>query len=131
MLNRLTLVALNGAALAAMMILAGCSQKIEAPFDKGVCYHAVEKDDGKIQYNKIADNQPNIENCAARLEEVRQSFLRLGSNRRTIMGAYNGSFIFIEGRVIKMATHYKGPRITLLIRTDDGRLVTPGAVAQP
>lgn len=131
MRNRVNTVSFLGLSLIGLLALAGCEKKIEAPFDKGVCYHAVEKDDGTIQYNKIADNQPNIENCAARLEEVRQSFLRLGSNRRTIMGAYNGSFIFIEGRVIKMATHYNGPRITLLIRTDDGRLVTPGAVAQP
>ncbi|WP_262422685.1 hypothetical protein [Brevundimonas denitrificans] len=38
----------------------------------------------------------SIEFCAARLEEMRLNFLRLGGSVLEIKGSYQGQFIFIE-----------------------------------
>ena len=34
---------------AASAVLAGCSQKIEAPYDRGVCWHVVPLTGGKVK----------------------------------------------------------------------------------
>jgi hypothetical protein len=114
---------------AGALALAACEKAIEAPFDRGVCY-AVEagKEGEEPRYNKVADNQPQIEFCAARLEEVRLRFLRLGGSRQEITGSYQGQFIFIDREGVWLSQTLDGGRFNFMARTGDGRLAMPGAI---
>ena len=121
----LTITALGAGALA----LAACEKTTEAPFDQGVCYAVEVKAEGEApQFNKVADNQPQIEFCAARLEEMRMRFLRMGGNRREITGSYQGQFIFIDRAGVWIGQTLEGSRFILLARTGDGRLAIPSAI---
>ena len=111
----LTIAALGAGALA----LAACA----APL------HAQTPAEGEApQFNKVADNQPQIEFCAARLEEMRLRFLRMGGNRREIVGSYQGQFIFIDRAGVWIGQTLEGSRFILLARTGDGRLAIPSAI---
>jgi hypothetical protein len=117
------------AALAASAVaLAGCEETVKAPLDTGVCYHVGAGPDGKIKFNVVARNQPNIEHCAAQLEGMRLRFLRLGGQTREISGAYQGNFIFLRREGIFRAQRWEGNQYLMLVRSGDGRLVVPGAV---
>lgn len=111
--------------------LASCETRPEAPSDPGVCWQAVMKEGEEPRFNKVADNQPSIESCAARLEEVRLRFAQLTSVKRNVTGAYQGQWLFVTGEAIRTAQNYDGVSFVLLVRAPDGRLVAPGAVAQP
>ena len=123
---------LSGVALAALALgVAACAQKgVEAPTEAGVCYHVVLAEDGKSapQINVVARDQPQIEFCAARLEEVRLRFLRMGGSRQEITGSYQGQFIFIDRTGVKFSKSLDGARFFALARTGDGRLAIPGAI---
>ena len=121
--------ALAALAAAVTLPLAACEQAPEAPWDKGVCWHAVTKDGGKtFKFNKIKSNVPQIENCAAELEGMRVRFLRMGGGNREIIGAYQGSFLVVDPRGIFRRAKWNGIEYLLLVRTGDGRLAQPGAV---
>ncbi|HEX8661921.1 MAG TPA: hypothetical protein VF686_08635 [Brevundimonas sp.] len=121
----LTIAALGAGALA----LAACEKTTEAPFDRGVCYVVELKAEGEPpQFNKLAEDQPQIEFCAARLEEMRLRFLRMGGSRREIMGSYQGQFIFIDRAGVWIGQTLEGSRFILLARTGDGRLAIPSAI---
>ena len=111
--------------------LAACEKDIKAPFDQGVCY-VVElgEEDSDPVFNKVADNQPQIEYCAARLEEVRQRFLNLGGTRTELIGAYQGSFLFLDSSGARRAQTLNGTRYFMMARTGDGRLAVPGTIEQ-
>jgi len=83
--------------------VAACSSGFEAPYDPGVCYYVVpseiEGEDPRL--NEVARDQPQIELCAARLEEMRVRFLQMGGSNREIIGAYQGQFIFIDPQGVK------------------------------
>jgi hypothetical protein len=111
----------------ALLALAACQKDIEPPFARGVCFHAVPLKDGKIRFNQLSMNQPNIEHCAASLEAMREQFLGLGGGSASIMGAYQGSYIFLEPRGIFVSQSLHGTRYLALVRTGDGMLATPGA----
>ncbi|MDO9588597.1 MAG: hypothetical protein Q8R45_05335 [Brevundimonas sp.] len=114
---------------AGLVVLAGCQQAVEAPFDPGVCYAVEAGAEGEApRFNKVADNQPQIEFCAARLEEVRLRFLRMGGSRQEIIGSYQGQFIFIDRAGVWISRTLDGGRFNLLARTGDGRLAMPGAI---
>lgn len=114
---------------AGLLALAACSQTTEAPFDPGVCYAIEQGADGEdLQFNKVADDQPQIEFCAARLEEMRLRFLRMGGTRREIAGSYQGQFIFIDRAGVWIAKSLEGSRFILMARTGDGRLAIPSAI---
>ena len=49
-------------------------------------YNLIE--DGKVKFNKVAENQPTLEACIARLEEVRMKFLRMGGSQQNIAETY-------------------------------------------
>lgn len=117
-----------GLALAGSLTLAACSNTPEAPSDPGVCYSVTQPDGGELQFNVLARDQPQIEICAARLEEMRLNFLRLGGSNRDVVGAYQGRFIFIDRRGVAFGQHLEGPRFFALARTGDGRLAVPGAI---
>lgn len=111
-------------------VLAGCEKPLEAPYDQGVCYYFAPGDEpGEThRFNVIATGMPQIEFCAARLEEMRLNFLRRGRFERELIGAYQGQFIFVEPRGVAFGKRLDGPRFIALYRSGDGRLVIPGAV---
>ncbi len=114
---------------AGAIALSGCEKAVEAPFDRGVCYAVERGDEGTApRFNKVADNQPQIEFCAARLEEVRLRFLRIGGNRKEITGSYQGQFIFIDREGVWLSRTLDGGRFNAMARTGDGRLAMPGAI---
>jgi hypothetical protein len=110
--------------------LAGCEQKIEAPYDKGVCWHMVPLTGGKVKFNILSRNRPSLESCAASLEGMRERFLGLGGNQEDIVGAYQGNFLFLGRTGVFTSTTLTGARWPALVRTSDGRLAIPSAVAQ-
>jgi hypothetical protein len=114
--------------LALAVSLSACQKEIEAPFNKGVCYHAVKQKDGKIVFFKVTDNQPNIEHCAAALEGMRERFLSLGGTNHELTGAYQGSWLFLNAQGIFIAQKLDGIRYLALVRTGDGMLAQPGAL---
>lgn len=110
-------------------LLAGCSGgTLQAPADPKVCFHMVQMKDGSFKFNKLAENQPNLENCAARLEDMRLRFNRLGQNTQEVIGAYQGQFIFIQPAGVFSAASLTSVRYPALVRTQDGRLAIPGAI---
>jgi len=111
--------------------LAACEKDIKAPFDQGVCFVVELGEEGSDPvFNKVADNQPQIEYCAARLEEVRQRFLNLGGTRTELVGAYQGSFLFLDSSGARRAQTLNGTRYFMMARTGDGRLAVPGTIEQ-
>lgn len=110
--------------------LAACAEPIRAPRETGVCYSvALPEAEGEApRFNVVARDQPQIEFCAARLEEMRVRFLRLGGSNREVVGAYQGQFIFIDRRGVQFGKDLNGPRFFALTRTGDGRLAIPGAI---
>lgn len=123
------LAALALAAVSAVA-LAGCEQKIEAPYDRGVCWHMVPLTGGKVKFNKLSENRPTLESCAASLEGMRERFLGLGGSQEEIVGAYQGNFLFLGRTGVFTSTSLTGARWPALVRTSDGRLAIPSAVAQ-
>jgi hypothetical protein len=122
--------ALALAAAVSAAVLAGCEKQIEAPFNKGICWHMVQLNDGKVRFNPLSRDRPNLESCAASLEGMRERFLALGSSQEDIIGAYQGSFLFLGRAGVFTSTTLNGPRWPALVRTNDGRLAIPSAVAQ-
>jgi len=118
------------AALLAALVVSACEKKIEAPFDKGVCWHMVPLTGGKVKFNKLSVNRPNLESCAASLEGMRERFLSLGGNQTDVIGAYQGSFLFLGRTGVFTGTSLTGARWPALVRTQDGRLAPPSAVQQ-
>lgn len=113
------------------LALAGCEKQTKAPFETGVCFHVATNKDGTLRFNPVARNVPQMEECAATLEGMRIRFVRLGqSNSKSMVGAYQGSFIFIEKEGIYLGQTYEGARFMSLVRTGDGRLAVPGAIRQ-
>ncbi len=111
------------------LALAGCEKQTKAPFETGVCFQVATNKDGTLRYNALARNVPQMELCAAELEGARMRFVRMGqSNNRSMVGAYQGSFIFLEKEGIYVGQTYEGPRFMSLVRTGDGRLAVPGAI---
>ena len=114
-----------------VVALVGCSpNSIDAPTDPGVCWHMVQLKDGKYRFNRLAENQPNLENCAARLEDMRRNFNRLGSHQDQEVGAYQGQFIFLQREGVFTARNLETTRYLALVRTQDGRLAIPGAIKE-
>jgi hypothetical protein len=118
------------AALLAALAASACEQKIEAPYDRGVCWHLVPLTGGKVRFNKLSENRPNLESCAASLEGMRERFLSLGGSQQDVVGAYQGNFLFLGRTGVFTATSLDGARWPALVRTQDGRLAPPGAVSQ-
>lgn len=115
-------------AVALLPVLAGCETAPRAPNDPGICYSVTQKEGQDLAFNVLARDQPQIETCAARLEEMRLNFLRLGGTNRDVTGAYQGRFIFVDRRGIAFGQRIDGPRFFALARTGDGRLAVPGAI---
>ncbi|MCS6627155.1 hypothetical protein N0B44_30035 [Roseibacterium beibuensis] len=127
-MTRLPLFLLIGVGSAA---LAACSGGVEAPYEEGVCFTVELGDEGEAPaFHKLAEDQPQIEHCAARLEEMRLRFLRQGGSRQEVTGAYQGQYIFIDSEGVSIGKSLTGSRFFLLARTGDGRLAMPGAISR-
>jgi len=118
-----------GPAAFAAMALSGCAKQVEAPMDRGVCWHAVPIANGEMRFNKVSSGEPTIETCAASLEAMRDHFLSIGGSQLEITGAYQGNFLFLNERGIFTSQDLNGPRYFLLGRTADGRLATASALS--
>ena len=110
-----------------VLVLSACASS-EPDFEPGVCYHVNEEAGEQPAYNVLVRDQPQIEYCAARLEEMRVQFLRLGGSKQEITGAYQGRYIFINREGVSFAQSLNGARFFALARTGDGRLAIPGAI---
>ncbi len=117
-------------ALAASAALGACAKRTLPPGDIGVCYHVVTQKGGTLRFNKVVENLPNLETCAANLEAMRVKFLRMGGSNLDIMGAYQGNFIFIQREGVFTAPDLEAHPYLALVRTGDGRLAIPGAMPQ-
>ncbi|WP_427791911.1 hypothetical protein [Brevundimonas diminuta] len=122
------LMAATGLAAGAMALSACGEAPHKAPLDPGVCYHVGKVVDGKPLLNVVARDQPQIEFCAARLEEMRLNFLRMGGSKTEVTGAYQGQYIFIDRTGVRFSKSLDGARFIALTRTGDGRLAIPGAI---
>ena len=116
-------------AAVAAMALNGCAKQVEAPMDRGVCWHAVQLPSGQMRFNKVSNGEPTIEACAASLEAMRDRFLSIGGSHLEITGAYQGNFLFLNEQGIFTSQDLTGPRYFLLGRTADGRLATASALS--
>jgi hypothetical protein len=117
-------------ALLAALGVSACQKHIEAPFERGVCFHVVPLTGGKVKFNRVAENRPNLESCAAALEGMRERFLSLGGTNRDLVGAYQGNFLFLGTTGVFTGPTLEGARWPALVRTQDGRLAIPSAMPQ-
>ena len=117
-------------ALFATLGLGACQKQLEAPADRGVCWHLAQFPDGKVRFNKLAGGQPDLEHCAAQLEMMRLRFRALGSTQTEVTGAYQGQFLFLQPEGVFTAQSYGGYRYPFMVRTGDGRLAVPGAMPE-
>jgi len=115
-------------AAVAALVLAGCAKKLEPPFDRGVCYALTFDKAGQAKFNVVAENIPNMENCAAQLEGMRLRFVHLGLRNDYVTGTYQGTFIFIKPEGVFTSQSYEGVQYPALVRTGDGRLAVPGVM---
>ena len=113
----------------AVLALAGCEKNIPAPTDRGVCWHVSPREDGTLKFNKVAQNIPDMEHCAAELEKMRLTFLRMGGTNQELAGAYQGNYLFLRQNSVYRAQRYKGAQYLALTRYGD-KLVMPGAIPQ-
>lgn len=113
---------------ASAMALAACQKQIKAPDTPGVCYQAVPRVNGTITFNPLSAHEDTMEACAGALEGMRLRFLGIGGSVHSIMGAYNGSYLFLDPSGVYELQSYTGMRFPFLVHTDDGRLAAPGAV---
>jgi hypothetical protein len=112
---------------ATTVALAACSSGPKAPTEAGVCWHLVRAGE-EYRFNRLAENQPQLEHCAARLEDMRLRFMRLGSQQGDVVGAYQGQFIFLKREGVFTAKSLNSTAYLALVRTGDGRLAIPGAI---
>lgn len=118
------------AAVAVSLLASGCAKKLEPPFDRGVCYALAFDKQNKPKFNVVAENVPNMENCAAQLEGMRLRFARLGLTNDYVTGTFQGTFIFIKPEGVFTSQTYEGVQYPALVRTGDGRLAVPGVMPQ-
>jgi len=112
------------------LALTACQKVIHPPEAPGVCFQAVPRTDGTITFNPLSSNESTMEACAGSLEGMRQRFLGLGGSVHSIVGAYNGQYLFLDASGVYESQTYNGVRFPFLLHTDDGRLAAPGAVRQ-
>jgi len=117
------------AAAAAVLALGACGKTLEAPSQPGVCYLLATPKGGPPKFNQIADKIADIEHCAAQVDQVRKSFRGLGSMQQEYVGAFQGSFVFVDKDGASTATKYAGTRYPLLTNFH-GELIAPGAIVE-
>jgi hypothetical protein len=119
---------------AILLALCGCKKDpYPAPAEAGVCYQAIFLKKGEqmtgVKFNKLSENEPTIEKCAASLEGMRLRFLPMGGAEE-IVGAYQGNYIFLIKEGIFRADTLSGSRYPMLVRLGNGQLGQPGSLPQ-
>ena len=113
--------------LAAAALTACESDAVKAPTERGACWHMVPQgEDVPPKFNRLPGHYASLEYCAGGLELIRRR-----GTRSTIIGAYQGQFIFVERRGLFAGKTLTGARYLALVRTPDGKLAIPGAVSAP
>lgn len=113
------------------LALVACEEQVQAPdAPRGTCFLVSPQEDGEVRFTAMPDPQPNMENCAARLEENRVRWLRMGGTRREVIGYYGSQYLFVDSAGVSMSRTIDGGRFIALRRTNDGRLAIPGAFEQ-
>jgi len=115
---------------ASALALSACQKVVHPPAAPGVCFHAVPRVDGSITFNAVSAHEDTMEACAGALEGMRLRFLGLGGSVHSIVGAYNGQYLFLDASGVYESQTYNGVRFPFLLHTGDGRLAAPGAVQQ-
>lgn len=116
---------------ACAITLAACQAKVDVPdAPAGTCFLVGPQEDGTVLFTAMPDLQPNMENCAARLEENRMRWLRMGGTRREVIGYYGSQYLFVDSAGVALSRSLDGGRFNALRRTHDGRLAIPGAFEQ-
>ena len=110
--------------------LAACSNEPKFEFKPETCYYVTQPAGKPPELQKLGENVAQIELCAARLEEMRLRFLRMGGSNQEVTGAYQGRFIFIDREGVKFGKSLNGSRFFAMARTGDGRLAIPGAITR-
>jgi len=119
---------LVAAALASSLGLGACAPKtVKAPTDRKVCYNMQRLKEGGVRFDKVADNVPSLELCAAELEGMRLRFLRLGGTTTNVVGSYQGQFLFLRTEGVFTANSLTAPQYPALVRIGN-QLVAPGSV---
>ena len=97
------------------------------------CYSVVfpKTKGGDYKFNLVKASSPDLEHCAASLEVNRVEYLSHGGNRSDFWGEYAGHYIYINNAGLYSSNSIDGMQYPLLVRTGDGRLARPGAVANP
>lgn len=126
--NRLIIGGMAAVSVAGLM--ACDNNRLVAPKDRGVCYHVGFPKDQAPKFNIVEKDLESIEYCAAHLDKLRIDFLRMGSPRTSLVGTYQGTFLFVDSRGVRTGQTYEGPRFVLLVKAPDGRLVMPGTIVQ-
>jgi hypothetical protein len=108
--------------------LTACDKTIEAPAARGVCWHMAAVSKGEARFNALARNQPDLEHCAAQLDQMRLRFMGLGGTQQSVVGAFQGQFLFAGPQGVYTAPTYDGYRYLLMVHSGDGRLVTPSSM---
>jgi hypothetical protein len=122
-------------AVSAVILGLGACQRdpYPAPAEAGVCYQAIFLKKGGeltgVKFNKLTENEPTIEKCAASLEGMRLRFLPMGGAEE-IVGAYQGNYIFLVKEGIFRADKLDGTRYPMLVRLGNGQLGQPGSLPQ-
>jgi hypothetical protein len=116
-------------AAAAALSLTACEKQLEAPTDRGVCWHLVQPPHAALKFNVLKRGVPDLEHCAAELEKMRITFLSLGVPQGDLTaGAYQGQFLFLQREGAFTSSTLDGFRYPFMVRTGDQRLAIPGAM---
>lgn len=105
--------------LGTAILLAGCEQPVLAPDEPGICWRMIERRGREPDFRPMANDVPDIENCAARVEALR---LIQGE---AAAGAYQGRFIFATDAELSVAATYKG-KAYRLFRPEERRRIAEG-----
>ena len=89
--------------LLTLSLLAACGAP-DAPGDVGVCWRVTHGPNGKVAFSEVARNVDDLDTCAVLLEGYRLQ------GQADANGAYQGFFIFVDGRAISSAQSLHGFR---------------------
>jgi hypothetical protein len=124
-----------------LLVPAACSAPADAPAQAGICWIAAPANGpaaagAKPHFVLLSRGDPNLETCAMHLE-----LTRISRRRPTVLGAFQGQYVFVDRDAIASSESLSGQRFSLFTpgqRSDlDGQIVdllkapTPGKTAKP
>lgn len=92
-----------------LLVLTGCSAPADAPTDPGICWmQAPAAGKGKPALALLSRGDPNLETCAMHLE-----LTRISKRRSSVMGAFQGQYIFVDREAVASSDSLTGQRFAL------------------